>query len=53
MITVGSHCFVYWQTKQRAQIEAVPLCLCIPAVACEKKQILGSELLAVLCLQCG
>lgn len=39
--------------KFRAQIEATPLCLCILAMACEKKQIQGSELLAVLCLLCG
>lgn len=53
MITVGSYCFIYWQPKQRAQIEVIPLRPCILVVACEKKQILGSELLAVLYLQCG
>lgn len=53
MITAGSHCFIYWQPKQRAQIEVIPLCPYILSVACEKKQILGSELLVVLYLQRG
>lgn len=53
MVAVGSHCFIYWQPKQRAQIEVVHFCPCILSVACEKKQVLGSELLAVLYLQCG